>query len=243
MCVGVNLGKEKRCMTFCNFCRKWQNRILKWEKNCFILSTFEFLLVVCSFSSWSGFIKNDHKMMVTGYRSNRQVCGITTFREKTPIIEEGTFEQCREFFQKPIREKFPFQAYIFDLYKIQNPQEISPIRTGVHRIPIHWKICLSWALTSYADFCGLHTNKEKNRNGDTDLGQEREEGDRWLDGLTLRSFQTSKLKTLRYHGANHPMRSRHQHAVQKQKIREENISLVPCVDNVHHIGNVVMGMA
>lgn len=151
--------------------------------------------------------------MVTGYRSHRQVCGITALRDKNPIIEEGTFEQCREFFQEPIREKFPFQAYIFDLYKIQNPQEISPIWTGIHRILIQRKIGLSWALTSYADFCDLHTNKGKNENRDTDLGQEREEGDRWLDGLTLRSFQTSKLKTPRCHGTNHPMRSRDQHAL------------------------------
>lgn len=80
----------------------------------FILYTFEFLLIVCDFSSCSGFIKKDHKIVVTGYHSDRQVCGITTSRAKTPITEEGTFEQCKEFFQEPIREKFPFQANIVE---------------------------------------------------------------------------------------------------------------------------------
>lgn len=122
--------------------------------------------------------------------------GLQHSETKLPSIEEGTLNNAENSSRNLSEKNSLCRLTYLSLCIIQNPQELSVLQTGVHRIAIRWKIRLSWALTTYADFCGIHTNKQENRNRDTDLGQEREEGDRWLDGLTLRSFQTSKLKTL-----------------------------------------------
>lgn len=212
---GVNLGEKKKlCVSFYNFSRKWQNRILKWEKNCFIFSTFDnFCLLSVAFLHAVAFSRMTVKRWSQVTATINKCVGLQHSETKLPSWKKELLNNAENSSRNLSEKNSPSRLTYLTFIKSKTHKEISPIWTGIRRIPIQWKICLSRALTSYADFCDLHTNKEKNANRDTDLGQEREEGDRWLDGLTLRSFQTSKLKTLRCRGTNHAMRSRDQHAL------------------------------